>query len=157
MNKVFRGDIYYIEHYLTEGSEQRAGRPAVIVSNDMNNNYSPTVEVVYLTTQPKSDLPTHVTIRSTNRESIALCEQITSISKDRIGDFVCTASPDELERINTALLVSLSLEPAPVKKAEAKIAVPAPAKAETDAAVTAERDVYKKLYEDLLARVLVKA
>ena len=60
-NKIRRGDIYYIDKYPTIGSEQQAGRPAIIVSNEKNNQHSSTVEVVYLTTQPKADLPTHVT------------------------------------------------------------------------------------------------
>lgn len=109
-----RGDIYYIEPYLTEGSEQRAGRPAIIVSNDLANRHSSVVEVVYLTTQPKTDLPTHVTIRSTNRESTALCEQITSVSKDRIGSFLCSVTRDEIRRLNLALLTSLDLSPATI-------------------------------------------
>lgn len=56
-----RGEIYYIEStYRETGSEQRGGRPAVIVSNDKNNENSEVVEVVYMTTKPKNDLPTHV-------------------------------------------------------------------------------------------------
>lgn len=179
MNELYRGEIYYIEPYLTEGSEQRAGRPAIIVSNDMANNYSPIVEVVYLTTQPKTDLPTHVTIRSTNRESIALCEQITSISKDRIGDYVCMLTSDELQRVNTALLISLALEPmrietsasspsvsptdavepntkkdAPIAAIRAEQAVSNTERAVTDTKLATERDIFKELYESLLARVL---
>ena len=74
-----RGQIYYIESNHQEiGSEQRAGRPAVIVSNNKNNENSTTVEVVYMTTQPKNDLPTHVFIRSSLRPSTVLCEQIYS-------------------------------------------------------------------------------
>ena len=58
-----RGEIYYIEStYRETGSEQRGGRPAVIVSNDKNNENSEVVEVVYMTTKPKNDLPTHVFI-----------------------------------------------------------------------------------------------
>ena len=51
---VKRGEIYYISRggYNT-GSEQQADRPGVIVSNDKNNKNSQTLEVVYLTTQPK--------------------------------------------------------------------------------------------------------
>ena len=36
------------------GSEQRADRPAIIISNDRNNNHSSVYEVVYMTTQPKN-------------------------------------------------------------------------------------------------------
>ena len=40
-----RGEIYYIEStYRETGSEQRGGRPAVIVSNDKNNENSEVVE-----------------------------------------------------------------------------------------------------------------
>lgn len=53
---VKRGEIYYISRggYNT-GSEQQADRPGVIVSNDKNNKNSQTLEVVYLTTQPKNE------------------------------------------------------------------------------------------------------
>ncbi len=77
-----RGQIYYIRTtYSEEGSEQRGDRPAVIVSNDANNQHSETVEVVYMTTQPKHDLPTHVYIRSALKPSTVLCEQIHTVSK----------------------------------------------------------------------------
>lgn len=50
-----RGEIYYIEStYRETGSEQRGSRPAVIVSNDKNNENSEVVEVVYMTTKPKT-------------------------------------------------------------------------------------------------------
>lgn len=110
--KVRRGEIYYVESFVTTGSEQRPGRPAVVVSNDMNNEFSSTVEVVYFTTQPKRSLPTHVRILSTSRESIALCEQITSVAIERLGDFCGEVSPQELAEIDAALLVSLGLQSA---------------------------------------------
>ena len=111
---IRRGDIWYIaSNYATVGSEQRAGRPAVIVSNDRNNRSSQTVEVVYLTTQPKRDLPTHVTIRSIGRESTALCEQVTSIAVKRVGDYICHVSDAEMAGIESAMMISLGIENEP--------------------------------------------
>lgn len=55
-----RGDIFYVMKGNNCGSEMEAGRPAIIVSNNLNNNNSDIVEIVYLTTQPKPELPTHV-------------------------------------------------------------------------------------------------
>lgn len=148
MKEIYRGDIFYIEPYnQTEGSEQRAGRPAIVVSNDMCNNYSPVVEVVYLTTQPKNDLPTHVVIRSSTRESTALCEQVTSVSKDRIGDRIASLTDDELLRVNIALMVSLALEAGePVKLPE-----PDTAAAKEIAKLRAELDAAEKRIEELTA------
>lgn len=82
--EIKRGDIWYVSKDNYTGCEQAAGRPAIIVSNEKNNACAETVEVVYLTTQPKKDLPTHVLIRSSERESTALCEQITTVSVDRL-------------------------------------------------------------------------
>lgn len=107
---IKRGDVFYIESSnFTVGSEQRPGRPAVVVSNDKCNEHSAVVEVVYLTTQPKHDLPTHVTIRSLSRESTALCEQITSVATERFGDYCGHVTPQELQRIETAMQISLGL------------------------------------------------
>lgn len=83
--KIRRGEVYYIEGFQTVGSEQHPGRPAIIVSNDMNNEFSSTVEVIYLTTQPKTNLPTHVEIHSLKRDSIALCEQISSVAVENVS------------------------------------------------------------------------
>ena len=69
------------------GSEQHSDRPAVVVSNNKNNENSNVVEIVYMTTQPKTDLPTHVTVRSTGRISTVLCEQVYSVSTERVGTY----------------------------------------------------------------------
>lgn len=92
------------------GSEQHADRPAVVVSNNKNNENSNVVEVVYMTTQPKTDLPTHVTIRSTGRISTVLCEQVYSVSTERIGTYIGEATDKEMENIDIALMISLQLD-----------------------------------------------
>lgn len=67
------------------------------------------LEVVFLTSAPKKDLPTHVTIRSTGRKSEALCEQPTPVSVERINNFVGKASEKEMEQIDIALLIGLGI------------------------------------------------
>ena len=87
MNDIKRGEMFYISRggASYNGSEQHSDRPAVVVSNNKNNENSNVVEIVYMTTQPKTDLPTHVTIRSTGRISTVLCEQVYSVSTERNG------------------------------------------------------------------------
>lgn len=162
-----RGDIYFITRgYDEEGSEQRAGRPAIIVSNDKCNENSSVLEVVYLTTQPKNDLPTHVDIRSTPRSSIALCEQINSIYKDKFGDYIATCTDYEMTMVDAALAISLDLNfEAPKKPKYMPEPATAPAKkTENDSVLkveleeckmdiiklTAERDTYKGLLERMV-------
>lgn len=108
--EVYRGDIFYVRKggYIT-GSEQDQGRPAVIVSNDIRNHRSNICEAVYLTTQDKKPLPTHVEVMC-KVPSIALCEQIVSVSQERLGEFVRSCTEAEMKAIDKALMVSLGLD-----------------------------------------------
>lgn len=110
MDDIKRGEIFYISRGASYGSEQQADRPAVVVSNDQNNENSTTVEVVYLTTQPKTDLPTHAVIRSTGRISTALCEQVHTVAVERVVKYIGQCSDKEMENIDIALMISLSLD-----------------------------------------------
>jgi mRNA-degrading endonuclease toxin of MazEF toxin-antitoxin module len=104
-----RGEVYYIQHRHTVGSEQAKGRPAIIVSNDALNATAEVVEVVFLTTNPKKELPTHVGINATGIPSTALCEQITTVSKTLVGDYFGRCSKEEMLEINSALMRSLGV------------------------------------------------
>lgn len=106
---ILRGDIFFVKALSTDGSEQKGDRPAIIVSNNTGNHFSGVVEVVYLTTSPKTKLPTHVEI-ACKKTSIALCEQIHSVSKSRIGEYIRTCRKEKMEKINEALMISLALK-----------------------------------------------
>lgn len=111
--EVYRGDIFYVKKTgPVTGSEQDAGRPAVIVSNEYGNEYSTIVEVVYLTKQEKTPLPTHCTVVC-KVKSTALCEQIYTVSKERLGEYVKTCTEDEMAAIDRCLMISLGLKDEP--------------------------------------------
>ena len=108
-----RGEIYYIENsktYQSTGSEQKAERPGIIISNNTNNENSTVVQVVFLTTQPKTELPTHVQINSSARVSTALCEQIFTISVDRVTNYMGECTPEEMAKIEKAIKISLGID-----------------------------------------------
>lgn len=84
-------------------------RPGIIVSNDVGNKHAPIVEVVYLTSREKKLMPTHVRIKSSPIPSIALCEQIETVYKKRIGKYLAKATMDEMKQIDKALAVSIGL------------------------------------------------
>ena len=54
-------------------------------------------------------MPTHVKINSANIPSIALCEQITTVSKKRIGQYINSVTQNELQEIDRAMLLSLDI------------------------------------------------
>lgn len=156
-----RGEIYYISRSLTYsniGSEQDAGRPAIIVSNNKNNENSEVIEVVFLTTQDKPELPTHVPIRSSRKPSTALCEQVNSISVERVGDYIGEATEAEMEAIDRALMISLGLN-VTEEPTDTVVMVEDDRVDELCQRVIildTERNTYKRLYEDLLNRLIAK-
>ena len=161
---VKRGEIYYISRggYNT-GSEQQADRPGVIVSNDKNNKNSQTLEAVYLTTQPKNELPTHCTIRSTGRVSTVLCEQIHTVAVERIGKYIGVCTAQEMQNIDIGLMRGGATKDKTVvtdqkeeKKAEEK-KTEEKVQTETNEELIktrTERDIFKKLYEQMTERLL---
>lgn len=106
-----RGSVWYVNLGENKvGNEQEGTRPAVIVSNDMNNKYSPNVNVVIATTKvkKKNDLPVHVKA-SLHRESCFMCEQIITVSKQRLKNYIGRLNEDKMEEINGAMLVQLGV------------------------------------------------
>lgn len=153
---IKRGDIFYISRAPVIGHEQFSGRPAIIVSCDANNRHSETVEVVFLTTQPKSDLPTHVAIRSAKFDSTALCEQVTTVSTMRIGDYYGSCTREEMLAVDAAIMVSLGIETGETKQEKKELTAEAhhlKADNAATARLEAERDAYRTMYEQLLSKV----
>jgi len=143
MQQIKRGDIWYIERGNSIGSEQCTGRPAVVVSNDSNNKFSGTIEVVYLTTQPKKDLPTHAIVNSSERKSIAICEQVTTVAVERLGDYKGHVTDEEMADIEAAILVSLDIQNNVSSVSEANFI-----------RVKAELAALQRMYNELLDRFI---
>lgn len=142
---IKRGDIYFIRDTRQSiGSEQKADRPAVIVSNDANNKHSGVYEVVYMTTQPKTDLPTHFITSSALRTSTVLCEQISSVYEEQIGEWIGTLTPEEMKQLDECLTVA---EMESLRQQLAEMA---------DRQQVAEKQAktYKEMYEFLLSKQL---
>ena len=107
--EVRRGDIFFFDKSNVTGVEQQGGRPGVVVSNNACNSSSDFVLVCYLTTQEKTKLPTHVPVKC-EQNSICLCEQIHCLSKEKMQRYCCTATTEEMDKIDKALMLTLGLD-----------------------------------------------
>ena len=111
---VKRGDIYYADLSPVVGSEQGGIRPVLIIQNDVGNKYSPTVIAAAITSQiNKAKMPTHIELSADDyglyKDSVILLEQIRTIDKQRLKDFICHVDKRMMARVDEALLVSLEL------------------------------------------------
>ena len=59
---IARGMIVMVDLPTSNGSVQGGTRPAVVISNDRGNKFSPVLIVVHLTSRTKKLFPTHHTI-----------------------------------------------------------------------------------------------
>lgn len=110
MRTMKRGEVYWCENHYAVGSEMQGIRPCVIVSNDINNENSDNVQVVMLTTAQKRWIPTHVTVLTKGRMGLALCETVTTVTKEALGDHICNLADYEMKAIDRGLKIQLSLE-----------------------------------------------
>jgi mRNA interferase MazF len=110
-----RGDVYQVRFDPIEGSEQGGTRPAVIVTRNSINKYSPVILVTPFTDAQKvtRHYPTDVLVRAPEGgltvDSVALCVQTRVISKSRLLYYRGTLSPSTMTRIERALRVTLNL------------------------------------------------
>ena len=113
--KIQKNQIYYANLSPVRGSEQGGIRPVLILQNNVGNKMSPTVIVAAVTSKSKkTNLPTHVQIKLEDgklpRESIAMLEQIRTIDKNRLLDYIGQVDTPTSFAIERASLASLGID-----------------------------------------------
>ena len=111
---VKRGDIFYADLSPVVGSEQGGIRPVLIIQNDIGNKHSPTVICAAITSKMnKAKLPTHIEIDAKKcrlvKNSVVLLEQIRTIDKQRLKEYVCHIDSAMMKKVDEAICVSLNL------------------------------------------------
>lgn len=112
---IKRGDIYYADLSPVVGSEQGGVRPVLIIQNDVGNRHSPTVICAAITSRMnKAKLPTHIELSSKKyhivKDSVILLEQIRTIDKQRLREYVCHVDSYMMHKVNQAIRISLELD-----------------------------------------------
>ena len=92
-----QGDIVFMNFNPTRGHEQAGRRPAIVISNNVFNEYTKMVFVCPITSNDK-EFPTHYLLENTKKiKGSVLCEHIRSIDYEkRKLSFVEKASDNDL-------------------------------------------------------------
>lgn len=109
---VKRGDVFYANLSPVVGSEQGGMRPVLVIQNDKGNKYSNTIIIAPISKKmSKPPIPTHVIFsdESLDYVSMILCEQLRTIDKQRLGQWICTLAEDTMLKVDQAIKVSLNL------------------------------------------------
>lgn len=107
MKEIKRGEIYSADFGVGFGSEQGGVRPVLILQNNTGNKHSPTTIVAAITgRKTKAALPTHVAIITSGlkTESTVLLEQIRTIDKARLGEYIGRLDSKTLATVDRAMV-----------------------------------------------------
>ena len=112
---IKRGDIVLVNLDPVKGSEQGKIRPALIIQNDIGNEYSPTTIVAPITSTIFSkEFPTNVFLptkdSNLDKDSTILLNQIRTIDKSRIVKKLSKATVAVMSKVDLAIKVSLGLQ-----------------------------------------------
>lgn len=108
-----RGQIYYADLSPAVGSEQGGLRPVLIISNDIGNRHAPIIIAAAITSKiGKKRLPTQVIIDTScglSADSMVECEQIRTLDKRRLLNYVGAVNDKQMYEIEKAIKISLGV------------------------------------------------
>lgn len=102
MARILRGEIRWANLNPTTGHEQSGIRPVLILSTDVFNQHSGTVIAVAVTSQPpRAGFPLTLSLDAVKlpRPSLVKISQIRTLSVERIGQPIGTASEDVVRQV----------------------------------------------------------
>ncbi len=112
---IKRGEIYWVNLDPSIGFEIKKTRPALVVSNDLNNVHAQTVTVLPLTTSTERVYPFETLLASGafgNKESCkAKADQIRTVDKRRLGKLIGALSRELMLQVEEAVRLHLDLAP----------------------------------------------
>jgi mRNA interferase MazF len=109
-----RGEVYWVNLDPTIGSEIAKTRPAVVISNDIGNQYSARVTVAPLTSQGTERVyPFEALVPAgeggLSQASKVLLDQVRSIDKQRLGRRTGALPPERMLEVDRAIRLSFSV------------------------------------------------
>jgi mRNA interferase MazF len=113
MNDIFRGEVWLVNLDPTLGREQAGTRPALIISENLfNQSYADLIIVIPITSKQKN-IRSHVLIAKDEggltMESYAKCEDVRSISKQRLLKRLGQVSRQTMEQVEEKLRFLMAL------------------------------------------------
>lgn len=111
-----RGEIYLVAFDPTIGHEIKKTRPALVIQNDVSNQYSPITIVAAISSQfadpPRPrEVPIATGKTGLSKPSAVILNQIRSIDRSRLQKRLGALDSGTLRKVDDAIKISLGLLP----------------------------------------------
>ncbi len=115
VKKILRGDIFLINFEPVLGLEQVRTKPALVIQNNISNQFSPLIIVAPITSRVyEKEYPTNVFLKKEDsgldRDSTVLLNQIRTIDKRRIIKKLSSLNEHIMKKVDLAIRISLGLD-----------------------------------------------
>ena len=107
---IERGDVYWVNFEPSLGGEIKKTRPAIVLSNNTANTYLNRVQVVPITSNTDRLYPGEAYVKLNTEKRKAMADQLTTVSKQRLGTKIGFLSDDDLGRVEVAVLLQLGID-----------------------------------------------
>jgi mRNA interferase MazF len=107
-----RGEVWMVNFSPGRGSEQRGIRPALVIQNDVGNQYAATTIVAAITSTIKIypvTVPLKKGVGSLSQSSMVNLSQVLTLDTSRLQRRIGALPSKVMERVNTAIKVSLDV------------------------------------------------
>ncbi|CAN5419140.1 type II toxin-antitoxin system toxin endoribonuclease MazF9 [soil metagenome] len=105
-----RGEVWWVKFNTPSvGGEIEKQRPAVIVSNNAANKHLNRVQVVPITSNISKLFPSEAYIMLNGKQSKALADQLTTVSKLRLLNMAGKLSAADVKKVEQAIKTQLDL------------------------------------------------
>src|SRR3989344_3991473 len=92
-----RGEVWWINFDPAVGTEAKKTRPAIVVSNDISNEFLERIQVVPLTGNTAKLYPSEALVVLKGKKSKAAADQVATVSKMRVQKRIGQLTASELD------------------------------------------------------------
>ena len=114
MDHPKRAEIWLVSLEPVQGSEIGKTRPALLISNNRNNEFASTITLIPITTPTSRIYPFEVMVHATNsgllHDSKIKCNQVRTVDKSRLIKKIGQIPQKYIKKVEEALLIHLDIE-----------------------------------------------
>ena len=108
---IKRGEIYWVKFPDSNGREIKEVHPALVISNNKQNRFSPLIVVIPVTSlKENEEVFSFQLLIKLKKESVILIDQIRTIDRNKFGDKISKVDDEIMGKVEKRICLVLDLQ-----------------------------------------------